>query len=108
MRILRERMRPSAAVLVVMSFATITAHAHEGLETGDYNINIGWIEEPTYEGFKNGVELRLKKAVEEEHGTPSPLRTAPATTGKRATTNQRKRPAKTPRFRRATTTPGWA
>ena len=58
-----------------MSFATITAHAHEGLETGDYNINIGWIEEPTYEGFKNVVELRITKAVEaveEPHGMPEP------------------------------------
>ena len=72
MRILRERMWLSAAVLVVMSFATITAHAHEGLETGDYNINIGWIEEPTYEGFKNGVELRVTKAVEGDLTMPEP------------------------------------
>ena len=55
-----------------MSSATITTHAHEGREVVDYNLNIGWIEEPTYEGFKNGVELLVTKAVEEEHATPEP------------------------------------
>ena len=38
---------------------------------GDYNINIGWINEPAYEGFINGVELRVTRVMEggdDHHG----------------------------------------
>ena len=68
--LLRGKIWLSAAVLVVMSFSTITAHAHEGQEAGDYNINIGWIKEPTYEGFRNGVELRVTRNAAEDDAMP--------------------------------------
>ena len=54
----------AAAVAAVLSLTVSTALAHEGREVGDYNINIGWINEPAYEGFINGVELRVTRVME--------------------------------------------
>ena len=49
-----------------------TALAHEGREVDEYSLNIGWVDEPAYEGFMNGVELRVTKMaqpdVSEESG----------------------------------------
>jgi len=61
----------AAAVAAVLSLAVGTVLAHEGREVGDYNINIGWIVEPAYEGFMNGVEIRVTRVVEggdDHHG----------------------------------------
>lgn len=60
-----------AAVAAVLSLTVGTVHAHEGREVGDYSINIGWIVEPAYEGFMNGVEIRVTRVVEssdDHHG----------------------------------------
>ena len=61
----------AAAVAASLSLAVGTTLAHEGREVGDYNINIGWIVEPAYEGFMNGVEIRVTKVMEggdDHHG----------------------------------------
>ena len=42
-----------------------TALAHEEREVWEYNFNIGWIDEPAYEGFMNGVELRVIRTSEQ-------------------------------------------
>ncbi len=54
----------AAAVAAVLGLAVGTVVAHEGREVGDYRINVGWIVEPAYEGFPNGVEVRVIKVVE--------------------------------------------
>ena len=61
----------AAAVAASLSLAVGTTLAHEGREVGDYNINIGWIVEPAYEGFMNGVEIRVTRVMEggdDHHG----------------------------------------
>ncbi len=61
----------AAVVAVVLSLTVGTVLAHEGRQVGDYNINIGWIVEPAYEGFMNGVEVRVTRVAEgggESHG----------------------------------------
>ena len=54
----------AAAVAAVLSLVAGTALAHEGRQVGDYNIDVGWIVEPAYEGFPNGVEVRVIKVAE--------------------------------------------
>ena len=51
----------AVAFAAVLSLTVGTALAHEGREVGDYSINIGWINEPAYEGFINGVETPRDK-----------------------------------------------
>ena len=58
----------AAAVAAALSLTVGTVLAHEGREVGDYNINIGWINEPAYEGFMNGVEIRVTKMAEGSGG----------------------------------------
>lgn len=61
----------AAAVAAVLSLTVGAVFAHEGREVGDYNINIGWIVEPAYEGFMNGVEVRVTRVAEsggDHHG----------------------------------------
>ena len=61
----------AAAVAAMLSLTLGIALAHEGREVGDYNFNIGWINEPAYEGFINGVELRVTRVMEggdDHHG----------------------------------------
>ena len=48
-------------VVVLLGMTVGTALAHEGREVAGYSLNIGWIDEPAYEGFMNGVELRVTK-----------------------------------------------
>ena len=54
----------AAAVAAVLGLAVGTVVAHEGREVGDYRVNVGWIVEPAYEGFPNGVEVRVIKVAE--------------------------------------------
>ena len=56
------------AVLALMGLATGTVFAHEGRDVEGYNFVVGWIEEPAYEGLKNGVEIRVTKAASGSHG----------------------------------------
>ena len=36
------------------------AAAHERRQVGAYTMSVGWVDEPTFAGFKNGVQLILK------------------------------------------------
>ena len=51
-------------LLGLMAMTAGTALAHEGREVAEYRFNIGWINEPAYEGFMNGVELRVAKVTQ--------------------------------------------
>ena len=51
------------AAAAVLSLTVGAALAHEGREVGEYRFIVGWVEEPTYEGFRNGVDLRVNKVV---------------------------------------------
>ena len=60
------RMLWSVPVLLGLMAMTVgTTLAHEGREVEEYRFNIGWIDEPAYEGFMNGVELRVTKVTQE-------------------------------------------
>ena len=62
--IFNKRYWLAAAVAAVLGLAVGTVVAHEGREVGDYRVNVGWIVEPAYEGFPNGVEVRVIKVAE--------------------------------------------
>ena len=62
--VFNKRFWLASAVAAVLSLAVGTVLAHEGREVGDYSINIGWIVEPAYEGFLNGVEVRIARVAE--------------------------------------------
>jgi len=39
------------------------AQAHEHRKVGAYELTVGWADEPTYTGFKNGVQLIVRDAA---------------------------------------------
>ena len=43
-----------------------SALAHEGREVGSYELDVGFINEPAYEGMLNGVSLTVTRAVSSE------------------------------------------
>ncbi len=63
---LRTRIKPVAILLIAFvgiltaTFAPI-AFAHEGREVGDYNLVVGFLREPAYEGQLNAVSLVVTK-----------------------------------------------
>ena len=82
---MRKQLRKSGwlilAAIAALSLSVGTALAHEGRPVGDYRFIVGWLEEPTYEGFQNAVSLRVNKVIDaeeaaatgvqqEEHGEP--------------------------------------
>ena len=71
----------AVAVATVLSLTVGVVSAHEGREVGDYRINIGWIVEPAYEGFMNGVEVRVTRVAEsggDDHGESTSMSKAAA------------------------------
>ena len=55
-------------VVVALSFLiTEVVSAHGGREVGEYEINVGFMDEPAYEGRLNSVDLRIEMA---ETGAP--------------------------------------
>ena len=53
-----------AVVLSVVSAQSVLAH--EGREVGSYQLDVGFINEPAYEGMLNGVSLTVTRAVSSE------------------------------------------
>lgn len=49
-----------SAALVVMSAGT--AFAHETRDAGQFKVEVGWVNEPTFIGFPNGIALFLNDA----------------------------------------------
>ena len=62
-----------ALVCLALLVANSTVFAHEGREVGDYEITVGWRNEPAYVGLPNGPEVHIGVEGAEE-GT-DPLRT---------------------------------
>ena len=60
----RKSLLLAASIAAVLSLTVGTALAHEGREVGKYRFVVGWLDEPTYEGMKNGVELRVTRTGE--------------------------------------------
>ena len=64
----------AASIAAVLSLTIGSALAHEGREVGEYRFVVGWLDEPTYEGMKNGVELsvtRIGQTAQTGHGHDS-------------------------------------
>lgn len=62
--------RTRAALLLTVLLAvlgTSTVLAHEGRDVGDYNLVVGFINEPAVEGMLNGVSLRVTSLKVDEH-----------------------------------------
>ena len=64
----------ATASVVILSLTIGAVLAHEGRPVGYYRFIVGWLEEPTYEGSRNAVSIRVSKIVEgdseeDEHGT---------------------------------------
>lgn len=51
---------------VIMSMGFDNAYAHKAEVIGDYNIEIGWDEEPPIQGIGNSIELVVAHATESE------------------------------------------
>jgi hypothetical protein len=61
----RQRMVALAVVPVACAFLVVTAGpaaAHEQRKIGNFQVEVGWGDEPTYAGFKNSVQFILKDA----------------------------------------------
>ena len=58
----------AASIAAALSLTFGSVLAHEGREVGEYRFVVGWMEEPTYEGFANGVDLRVTKIGQQGHG----------------------------------------
>ena len=59
---------------MITTVAVTTAFGHENREEGEYQLVVGFITEPAYEGEKNAVSLRVSKLATEddqEHGHAS-------------------------------------
>ena len=52
------------ASAVILSLTVGAALAHEGRPVGDYRFIVGWLDEPTYEGSRNAVSVRVNKIVD--------------------------------------------
>ncbi len=44
-----------------LGMAGSPAFAHEGREVGEYRLVVGWLEEPTYEGYMNAMLVRVTR-----------------------------------------------
>lgn len=72
---MRKRALPLACILVfvLVMLQTQAALAHEHITVGDYELVIGWLEEPPVAGQKNAVVLSIK---EQSTGTGLPAEDA--------------------------------
>ncbi len=58
-----HRLAPPIVALTVLLVPFATAGAHEHRQAGGYELVVGWVEEPTYAGFMNGVQVRITDAA---------------------------------------------
>ncbi len=65
MKTILVRRAYSAAIAAVLAaiVASSAANAHEGRETGDLELTVGFLQEPAYEGLPNGVSIRMERAT---------------------------------------------
>lgn len=69
---MRPRLFIRRATVIVSFFGLLLAGtivtAHESRQVGEYDLVVGWINEPAYEGMRNGVDFRVSRASETDHG----------------------------------------
>jgi hypothetical protein len=49
--------------MIVLLVPSASGLAHEHRQVGSYEMVVGWAEEPTYVGVKNGVQVRINDAA---------------------------------------------
>lgn len=59
---------PPLAALCLLALTLGTAMAHEPRDIEDYNLVVGFLHEPAFEGMLNGVYLSVTKVAEHGHG----------------------------------------
>ncbi len=62
---------PPLAALCLLALTLGTAMAHEPRDIEDYNLVVGFLHEPAFEGMLNGVYLNVTKVAEHAHGESS-------------------------------------
>jgi hypothetical protein len=58
-----HRLAPLIAALIVLLVPFAPAVAHEHRQVGGYEMVVGWVEEPAFVGFMNGVQVRINDAA---------------------------------------------
>ena len=66
-----KKLLPPLAALCLLALTLGTATAHEPRDIEDYNLVVGFLYEPTFEGILNAVYLNVTKVAEHGHGAPS-------------------------------------
>lgn len=66
-----KKILPLVAALCLLTFSLGTALAHEPRDIEDYNLIVGFLHEPAFEGMLNGVYLSVTKVAEHGHGEQS-------------------------------------
>ena len=61
----------SIALILTLAFSLGTATAHEPRDIEDYNLVVGFLHEPAFEGTLNAVYLSVTKVAEHGHGESS-------------------------------------
>ena len=62
-----KKLIPAAVALCLLALSLGTAAAHEPRDIEDYNLVVGFLNEPAFEGMLNGVSLRVTKVAEHAH-----------------------------------------
>ena len=63
-----KKLLPPLAALCLLALTLGTALAHEPRDIEDYNLVVGFLHEPAFEGMLNGVYLSVTKVAEHGHG----------------------------------------
>ncbi len=63
-----KKLLPAVAALCLLALSVGTALAHEPRDIEDYNLVVGFVSEPAFEGMLNGVSLRVTKIAAHGHG----------------------------------------
>ena len=63
-----KKILPPLAALCLLALTLGTALAHEPRDIEDYNLVVGFLHEPAFEGMLNGVYLSVTKVAEHGHG----------------------------------------
>ncbi|MDA1256400.1 MAG: hypothetical protein O3C10_00935 [Chloroflexi bacterium] len=58
----------AAMAITLFAFSAATITAHESRTAGDLSYVVGWLDEPAYEGFPNGVSVRITGPIETATG----------------------------------------
>ena len=63
-----KKLLPAVAALCLLVLSAGTALGHEPRDIEDYNLVVGFLHEPAFEGILNGVYLNVTKVGEHGHG----------------------------------------